>query len=76
MGPGMSAYDSAMATDDLVTEMAARAYRRVLEAQHPGVVWVRLRGSELERRRRPVALPLPGDVDGRVADPHDVNAAA
>ena len=72
----MRAYHDPMATDDLVTERAARAYRRILEDEDPGTVWVRLDGRELERLRRPVAAPLARNVDDVLANPDDMHAVA
>lgn len=69
-------YDPGMASDDPVVERAARAYRRILEAQQPGVVWMRASRRELEDLRRPVAPPLTGDVDGILVGPDEVGAAA
>ena len=75
-GAPVSAYDLPMATDDLVTELAARAYRRILEARHPGVVWMRLSAGEVERLWGPLPVPLAGDVDDRLVRPDDMHAAA
>ena len=72
----MSAYDLPVATDDLVTELAARAYRRILEAQHPGTVWMRLSDRDTERLWGPLPVPLAGDVDGGLVRPDDMHAAA
>lgn len=72
----MKAYDAPMATDDLAIELATRAYRRILEQQRPGVVWMRLTPRELKRLGFVPAATRPGDIDRRVVRPHDVNAAA
>lgn len=72
----MNIYDAPMPTDDLAVELATRAYRRILEQQHPGVVWMRLTASELKRLGFVPAAARTGNVDGRVVRPDDVNAAA
>ena len=72
----MSAYDEPMATDDLVTELAARAYRRILERKYPGVVWMRLSEREVERLWGPLPKSLAGDLDDRLVCPDDVHAVA
>lgn len=72
----MRRYDDHMASDDLVTELGARAYRRILERKYPGVVWMRLPAREVERLWGPLPESLTGDRDGRLVRPDDMHAAA
>lgn len=72
-----AAYDLAVATDNPVTELAARAYLRYLQTERPDVLWVRLPDREVERLWSSVTGHSgPGDEDLGVGLPDDVYAAA
>lgn len=72
----MSAYDEPMASDDLVTELAARAFRKIVERRRSDAVVMRLSRGELERLGVEVDPPWPRHIDEWFVSPDDVKTAA